>query len=105
MALIKSIELDNGVSVNYHRIVSVNNVVNQASIIEVESYTSKQKRLEEIAYLENPDPHKADMNVYNSTERIAIPYNANLTVDMAYEYLKSTEKYSNSEDDQNQKEC
>ena len=44
MALIKEIELNNGVKVNYHRIVSVNNITNHVSIIEVASYTSKEKR-------------------------------------------------------------
>ena len=47
MALIKEIELSNGVTVNYHRIVSVNNITNHSSVIEVASYTSKAKREEE----------------------------------------------------------
>ena len=33
MAIIKNITLDSGVMVNYHRVVSVNNVTNHASII------------------------------------------------------------------------
>lgn len=93
MALIKKIELPIGVTVNYHRIVSVNNVINQASIIEVKSYTSKQKRAEEMAYLENTDPNKEDMNVFSDTERIPIQYDENMSVVSAYEYLKTTEKY------------
>lgn len=35
MAIIKSIELENGITVSYHRVVSVNNVTNVSSIIEV----------------------------------------------------------------------
>ena len=44
MGLKKEITLDNGVSVNYHRIVSINNITNVSTIIEVASYTSEEKR-------------------------------------------------------------
>ena len=47
MALIKEITLENGIIINYHRVVSVNNITNHSSIIEVASYTSKAKREEE----------------------------------------------------------
>ena len=46
MALNKSITLENGVTVNYHRVVSVNSITNKASIIEIASYISKEKREE-----------------------------------------------------------
>ena len=95
MALIKSITLDNGVTINYHRVVSVNNITNQASIIEVASYTSKEKRQEEKSALENNQP----MNIFIHAEYLNIPYNSNLNVNSAYEYLKGLEKFENSEDD------
>ena len=38
MALLKEIELENGIKVNYHRITSVNEITNNNSIIEVSSY-------------------------------------------------------------------
>ena len=47
MALLKEIELENGVKVSYHRITSVNAITNNNSIIEVSSYTSEAKRNEE----------------------------------------------------------
>ena len=47
MALNKKIQLENGVEVNYHRIVSVNEIINDQTIIEVASYTSEEKRGEE----------------------------------------------------------
>lgn len=47
MALYKEIDLDNGVTVRYHRVVSVNTITNVQNIIEVASYTSKEKRDEE----------------------------------------------------------
>ena len=40
MALKKEIELENGIIVNYHRIVSINKITNDCNIIEVASYTS-----------------------------------------------------------------
>lgn len=95
MALIKAIELPNGVTVNYHRVVSVNNVTNHASIIEVKSYTSKAKREEEKTALLNNE----DMNVFNASDPIEIPYDENFNVVSAYEYLKTTEKYSGAKDD------
>ena len=94
MALSKNIELNNGITVNYHRVVSVNNITNQTSIIEIASYTSKEKRDEEKSALENNQP----MNIFINTEYMNINYNKNLNVDNAYNYLKTLEKFSNSTD-------
>ena len=46
MALSKKIENENGVTTNYHRIVSINEIVNEQTLIEVASYTSEEKREE-----------------------------------------------------------
>lgn len=94
MALSKNIELNNGITVNYHRVVSVNNITNKTSIIEIASYTSKEKRDEEKSALENNQP----MNIFINTEYMNINYNKNLNVDNAYNYLKTLEKFSNSTD-------
>lgn len=95
MAILKKIELNSGVTVNYHRVVSVNNITNHASIIEVASYTNKAKRVEEKSALLNGE----NMNVFISSEYINIPYSCDLNVNSAYAYLKSTGKYIGSEDD------
>ena len=95
MALIKEITLDNGVIVNYHRVVSVNNITNHASIIELASYTIAEKRQEEKTALQNNE----SMNVFISTKYYDTPYNATMNVNSAYEYLKGLEKFENSEDD------
>ena len=94
MALSKNIELNNGITLNYHRVVSVNNITNQTSIIEIASYTSKEKRDEEKSALENNQP----MNIFINTEYMNINYDKNLNVDNAYNYLKTLEKFSNSTD-------
>lgn len=95
MALIKEIELPSGVKVTYHRVVSVNNITNRKSIIEVASYTNKNKRLEEKSALDNAE----SMNIFIDTEYFGIPYDEDLNVVSAYAYLKTTEKYSDAEDD------
>lgn len=95
MAIIKEIELSNGVKVNYHRVVSVNNITNHASIIEIASYTGKDKRDEEKHSLEN----NANMNIFMEADYISIPYDSDMNVNAAYNYVKTLEKYSGAEDD------
>lgn len=95
MALIKEITLDNGITVNYHRVVSVNNITNHASIIEIASYTSKEKRQEEKTALANHLP----MNIFIHSDYMAIEYNPTLNVNSAYNYLKTLEKFSGYTDD------
>ena len=95
MAIIKKVELENGVIVNYHRIVSINNIINHASIIEVAGYTGKAKREEEKQKSKTGEP----MNVFIFTKYIDIPYNADLNVNSAYEYIKTLSDYSGCIDD------
>lgn len=94
MALSKEIVLDNGITVNYHRIVSVNNITNHASIIEVASYTSAAKRQEEQTALAT----NQSMDVFISTEYLNKEYTQTLDVDAAYAYLKTLDKFSGAED-------
>lgn len=95
MALIKEITLDNGITVNYHRITSIHNVTNQASIIEIQSYTSKEKREEEKYAIQN----NQHMNIYIYTEYLNKEYTPTLNVNSAYEYLKTLEKFNGYVDD------
>ena len=94
MALSKEIELDNGVIVRYHRIVSINKVTNVQNTIEVASYTSKEKREEEQEAIEKGLP----MNVFIDTTYEVTEYNQDIDIKEAYEYLKTTEKFKNAED-------
>jgi hypothetical protein len=95
MALIKEIVLDNGITVNYHRVVSVMNITNQSSIIEIASYTSKAKREEEKAAI----LAGTEMDVFIKAERPSIAYDKDLDVDGAYAYLKTLEKFAGYTDD------
>ena len=94
MALRKEIELDNGVTTNYHRIVSINKITNVSNIIELASYTNEQKRKEEKEAIEN----RTEMNVFINTEYISAEYNENITIEDTYEYLKTLDKYKGAED-------
>ncbi len=94
MGLRKGITLDNGVIVNYHRIVSINNITNVSTIIEVASYTSKDKREEEKTAIENSEV----MNVFIDTDYINKEYEEDFTIEQAYDYLKTLDKFKDSED-------
>lgn len=87
MALLKEIELDSGVVVKYHRLVSINKITNHSTILEVASYTNEQKRNEEMTG-----------NVYIDTEYIEVDYDELATIADWYEYLKTTEKYDGATD-------
>lgn len=94
MALQKEITLDNGITVNYHRVVGVNSITNHATIIEIGSYTSGEKREEEKEKLANNEP----MNIFINTEYLNIDYDKDMNVLNAYDYLKTQEKYKDATD-------
>lgn len=87
MALLKEIELVNGVVVKYHRLVSINKITNHSTILEVASYINEQKRNEELTG-----------NVYVDTEYIEVPYEESANIADWYDYLKTTDKYSGAAD-------
>lgn len=94
MALKKQIELENGVVVNYHRIVSINKITNVSNIIEVASYTNQTKREEEKEAIENG----TEMNVFINTQYINSEYDETSTIENTYEYLKTLEKFKDAKD-------
>lgn len=112
MGLLKTIELENGVTLNYHRVVSINNITNMSSNIEVASYTGMKQRDIEHAYqqvqLKNQSEEELTqeeqnllengINVYIETKYYSIPYNKDLDVDNAYQYLKTLDEFKNSQD-------
>lgn len=94
MALKKQIELENGIILNYHRITTINKVTNNVTLIEVSSYISEEKRLEEQEALKNG----IDMNVFISTTFINKEYVEDETIKDLYDYLKTIEKFKDAED-------
>lgn len=97
MALLKTKELENGITTNYHRIVSLTSIVNNQCIIEVASYINQNKRSEEKEYYESNDEDKL-MNVFIETKYYNTDYDENMSVKTAYEYLKSLDEFKDSED-------
>lgn len=92
MALTKKIKLENGVIVNYHRIVSINKITNKSIVIEVASYTSQEKRQEEI------EKEGQSMNIFIDTTYLNKEYDETNTIQDLYDYLKTTEKFEDAED-------
>ena len=98
MALKKEIILENGITVNYHRIVSLNKVTNHANIIEIASYINKAEREKEKTYYQNEDNNKS-MNVFINTKYITKEYVENETIEESYTYLKTLDIFENAEDE------
>ncbi len=112
MALNKEIEQENGIVLNYHRITSLNKLTNISNNIEVNSYISEGQREKEKAYQniqrksaneeeltsEEQELLEKGINVLVQADFISIPYDEEMTIESAYEYLKTTEKYKESED-------
>ena len=93
MALKKEIELNNGIILNYHRIVSINKITNHETIIEVASYASEAKREIEKEALENGTA----FDVYIHTTYFNKEYDETDTIENLYEYLKETEIFKDAE--------
>lgn len=100
MALKKEITLDNGIIVKYHRIVSLSKITNQSNIIEVASYTSKEKREEEKEAIKKGQEsgEAISTNIFIDTTYINKEYSETEAIEDAYIYLKSIEKYKNAID-------
>lgn len=94
MALSKTIELDSGIVLNYHRIVSINKVTNRATILEIAGYTSKEKREQEIQQAAN----REEITAYIDTTFMSVDYDESATIKDWYDYLKTTEKYKGAQD-------
>lgn len=100
MALSKEIENDNGIVTNYHRIVSVNSIVNQQTTIEVASYINASKREEESNALKTAREtgEYPETNIFIETEYITKDYDENDNIKNCYDYLKTLDKFKGAKD-------
>ncbi len=94
MSLKKNIALSNGIQLNYHRVAALHIYVNNQNVIEVQSYTSEDKRKEEKEAIPLGLPH----DVYIEARYYDVPYDQNMTISDAYEYLKTLPEFENAED-------
>lgn len=101
MALLKNIELDNGIILNYHRIVTITKITNHSIVLEIAGYTSKLKREQEIQQWENGET----ITAYIDTTFMSVDYDEKTTIKDWYDYLKTTEKYSGAEDDEEEQQA
>lgn len=107
MALQKEIELENGVILKYHRITSLTKITNILNNIEISSYTNENQRLKEKVYqeLQMKQANGEDLteeeqlqlsqgiNIFIHTEYINLPYDEAMTIEKAYDFLKSLDEY------------
>lgn len=95
MALSKPIKQNNGIVLSYHRIADIRNVVNDKTYLDVISYIDKEEREKE-QNQPKYSPNKEEIYKVNNTYNL--PYNDTLTIEEAYEYLKTLEVFEGSED-------
>lgn len=91
MALLKNKTLENGIVTQYHRIVSLNIIVNQTCIIEVASYINEDYRKEDI-------PSEKPKNIFINTTYYNVSYNETMSIEKAYEYLKTLDEFKDASD-------
>ena len=96
MALSKDIVLDNGITLNYHRIDSTSNITNKISIIRVVSYINKEQRNKEKEWDETHNIES--VNLFLNDKCYTKDYDKNLNVDIAYEYLKTLDDFIDAKD-------
>ena len=87
MALSKTIIQNDGVPTNYHRIFFVQQTVNQQTSIAVLSYVNEENRIEDL-----------DKMIYKKSTTYEIPYDETMTIEKAYEYLKTLPEFEGAED-------
>ena len=95
MALLKTIELDSGIVLKYHRIVTITKVTNHSIILEIAGYTSKEKREQEMEQLAAGQI----ITPYIDTYFMSVDYDEESTIVDWYTYLKTTDRYVGAEDD------
>ena len=90
MALYKEVRQGDGVVTRYHRILFVQTTINRQNSIAVLSYVDEDSREnEKIAIVNQP---------YIKSVTYEIPYNEAMTIESAYEHLKSMPQFEGAVD-------
>jgi hypothetical protein len=89
MALYKEIRQNDGVRTTYHRIMFLQQTVNKQNSIAVLSYTDEEARK-----FEQDDEYRP----YRKSVTYEVDYDPTMTVDKAYEYLKTLDVFTGAED-------
>lgn len=93
MALYKSIRQPDGVTTSYHRILYIQNTLNEQTSIAVVSYVDDAARTTELSSEDEIaiSPYKVAVT-YEKT------YDESITPDKAYDYLKTLPEFEGAED-------
>ena len=89
MALYKEIKQPDGVTTKYHRILFLTQTVNRQTSIAVLSYVDEESRDIE---KENPMSQPYQKSITYETK-----YDANMTIETAYEFLKGLPQFEGAE--------
>jgi hypothetical protein len=89
MALYKEVRQEDGVRTSYHRILFLQSTVNQQNSIAVLSYTDEEARMFE---------QDNEYQPYRQAVTYEVDYDPNMTIEDAYEYLKTLEIFIGAED-------
>lgn len=90
MALFKEIRQEDGVITKYHRILYVQITTNKQNSIAVMSYVDDTSR----SYEQTGEI----MSPYRQTVTYETAYSPNMTIEMAYEYLKTLPEFGGATD-------
>ena len=95
MALFKIIKDVNGVPLTYHRINDIRHVTNDKTYIDIVSYITKEDREKE----QNQPKYSPNREeIYKTPSIEVMDYNSDLSIDEAYEYLKTLPRFEGAED-------
>lgn len=92
--------MPNGLTLEYHRIAMITNEINQRTTLLVESYISEESRQIEKDYAngkfnDNPDAFRLQ---YTDSQYMQLEYDGEMTIEKAYEWLKTLPEYEGAED-------
>lgn len=90
MALKKEIRQDDGVVTNYHRILYIDITTNSHNSIAVISYIDSAARAVE--------QENVEQRPYTNAITYETDYNENMTIETAYDYLKTLPEFEGAED-------
>ena len=98
MALVLEQTLDNGVVVNYHRVVHIDSFPNVQTSIEVASYCSESGRASEKAALSGEQTESGAPYIW--TRWYVTDYVDGMTASDAYDYLLTQEEFAGATSDE-----
>lgn len=90
MALYKEIKQNDGVTTNYHRILYLTQTVNEQNSIAVLSYIDDESRKNEKG--------SVDLQPYKKAITFEADYDETMTIESAYDYLKTLPQFDGAVD-------